>query len=377
MLIPNWLVIGAAELFALLLLICAFFVVHTNKLKTFTSGLQKKIQELLTDLKQTKQAYNEMQDLISEESSYSDILDEQLNQTREYHLSLNPDQDITLDLDPSSPMPRQIASLRYAFLISEKEASLTSEDGKNANWMVIQSKLANIIGFFSSNNESIKTFEEDADPVADLQDALATTQQEMSDIKGQFSNIQMETQSYHDELSNIAVAEHDQEKFNDLLERYQAALSGLGNTESGPAYQARSTTNTVEVVRDAPRDNSELDALRGLTSEQHSLINQLQQRLRQAQTPEEKTSLINDLSEQLEQQKRFMKESEMCIQLMDNELDDANSKIHELESTLARQSSKSGSARENDLTEELNKQAELIKRLEQENQQLVMQLDMG
>ena len=117
--------------------------------------------------------------------------------------------------------------------------------------------------------------------------------------------------------------------------------------------------------------------MRDLTSDQHNLINQLQQRLRDAQTPEEKTELISDLSKQLEQQKRYLKESESCIELMDNELDQANDKVRSLAAKLAAQSSKTGSARENDMSNQIKKQTDTIKNLKQENEQLVMQLGMG
>ena len=375
--LPNWLMIGSAQIFALILLVAIFLLIHTNNLKKAIGKLQDKIKTLVFDLKKTKKAFNEMQDLINEESSYAELLDEQLAQTREYHLSLNPDQDIILDLDPNSPMPRQIASLRHAFLISEKEAALSGEDPESTNWLVIQSKLASIIGFFNSK-DSIQTFEEDADPLTDLQDALSNKQQEISDLKEQFGFIQEDVQHYHAELANITVAEEDQDKFNNLVERYRNAISNIGaDPELVKAQPTKPASGSVELVAETPRDNSEIDALRGLTSEQHALINQLQQRLSDAQTPEQKTELINDLSKQLEQQKRYLKESESCIELMDNELDQANDKVRTLASKLAAQSSKTGSERENDMSNQINKQADAIKRLEQENEQLVMQLGMG
>ena len=377
MILPNWVVIGSGQVFTLVLLVSIFLLIHTSNLKKVIGNLQQKIKALVTDLKQTKKAYNEMQDLISEESSYAELLDEQIEQTRDYHLSLNPDQDIILDLDPSSPMPRQIASLRHAFLISEKEAAISGDDSEKTNWLIIQSKLASIIGFFNSK-DSIQTFEEDADPLTDLQDALSNAQQEITDLKDQYGNAQQEAQNYQAELSNIAVAEEDQAKFNNLLERYQATISTFrSDAEAVTAGQANSASGTVELTTETPRDNSEIDALRDLTSDQHNLINQLQQRLRDAQTPEEKTELISDLSKQLEQQKRYLKESESCIELMDNELDQANDKVRSLAAKLAAQSSKTGSARENDMSSQIKKQTDTIKNLKQENEQLVMQLGMG
>lgn len=377
MMLPNWLMIGSAQIFVLILLVAIFLLIHTSNLKKVVGKLQDKIKTLVFDLKKTKKAFNEMQDLITEEASYAELLDEQLAQTREYHLSLNPDQDIILDLDPNSPMPRQIASLRHAFLISEKEAAISGEDSYSTNWLVIQSKLASIIGFFNSK-DSIQTFEEDADPLADLQDALSDKQQEVTDLKEQFVHIQEDVQHYHAELANIAIEEKDQAKFNNLVERYRNAIANIGvDPELVAAQPTKLASGSVELDAETPRDSSEIDALRGLTSEQHVLINQLQQRLSNAQTPEQKTELINDLSKQLEQQKRYLKESESCIELMDNELDKANDKVRTLASKLAAQSSKTGSGSEKDKSNQINKQADAIKRLEQENEQLVMQLGMG
>ena len=54
--------------------------------------------------------------------SFVHYIDEAIDKTRDHHKSLNPDRDIVLDITPDSPMERQVASLRHAFLLAEKEA---------------------------------------------------------------------------------------------------------------------------------------------------------------------------------------------------------------------------------------------------------------
>lgn len=375
--VSNWVIIGAAEIFTLIMLLCVFLILHTSKLKKLVKGLQRKVQDLLTDLQQTKRAYAEMQDLLEESNSgdYSSILDEQLENTREYHQNLNPDRDISLDLAEDTPMPRQIASLRHAFLVTEKEASLSGEDNA-PNWLVIQSKLAAIIGFFkSSNDPGLQTLEKGADAIPELQNALQEKHQHISELEGNLSEAQREAQAIHQGLQQIEVSDAEQEQFNNLLQRLQNAISNLGG-DGELVTLTEQVTNTVEVVRESERGNEELMQLRALTADQHSMINQLQQRLKSAQTPEEKTLLINDLSEQLERQKRFMQEAETCIELMDNELNEANASIRDLQAKVEQLKQGAGSGRENDMADQIKSLKQSIQRLEDENEQLVMQLGM-
>jgi chromosome segregation ATPase len=379
--VSSWIVIGAAELFTLLMLICIFLILHTKKLKGLIKGLQLKVQDLLTDLQQTKRAYAEMQDLLEEESEYPALLDAQIENTREYHLSLGPDQDISLDLDTDTPMPRQIASLRHAFLISEKEASLAGEN-KQPNWLVIQSKLATIMAFFKGGNSQsngLQALEEDVDDLSDLQAALSEQQQETSALKHNISEAQKEAQEIHNGLTQINVQSSDQAEFDDLLQRYENIIVSLGGGDELAQLKTltKEISTTVELSHsEGTPDNAELLQLRSLTADQHAMINKLQERLRSAQTADEKTMLFNDLSEQLERQKRFVQEAETCIELMDNELQEANGTIQQLQQQVKKLMADAGAGRQNEMAETIKDLQKNIDRLEQENEQLVMQLGM-
>ncbi|GAA5317934.1 MAG: hypothetical protein AseanaTS_31420 [Candidatus Pelagadaptatus aseana] len=378
--VSNWIVIGAAELFTLLMLICIFLILHTSKLKGVIKGLQIKVQDLLTDLQQTKRAYSEMHDLLEEDSEYATLLDDQIENTREYHQTLNPDQDISLDLDSNTPMPRQIASLRHAFLVSEKEASLAG-DNKTPNWLVIQSKLATIMAFFkgdsASSSNGLQALEEDVDDLSDLQAALSDQVQETNTLKNNISDAQKEAQEIHHGLTQINVESNDKQTFEDLLQRYENIIASLGDgTVTRTSRANGDSATTVEITQVVNQNSEELQQLRSLTSDQHRMINQLQQRLRTAQSADEKTLLLNDLSEQLERQKRFVQESETCIELMDNELQEANDTIGQLQQKVKKLEAEAGSGRQNDMADTINNLQKTIDRLEQENQQLVMQLGM-
>ena len=375
--VSNWVIIGTAEVFTLLMLLCIFLILHTSKLKKLVKGLQQKVQDLLTDLQQTKRAYAEMQDLLEEDggSDYTSVLDEQLENTREYHQSLNPDRDISLDLAEDTPMPRQIASLRHAFLVTEKEASISGEDN-NPNWLVIQSKLAAIIGLYQgSSAPDLQSIEKDADAIPELQNALQEKHQQIDELEGNLSDAQREAQEVHRGLQQIDVSSEDQQHFDNLLQRLKNAIALLGG-DADLVTLTEQVTNTVELVRDGERSSEELMQLRALTADQHSMINKLQQRLKQAQTQEEKTLLINDLSEQLERQKRFVQEAETCIELMDNELNEANNTIGELQAKVEKLKQEGGTGRQNEMSDQIKSLKQAVKRLEDENEQLVMQLGM-
>ncbi len=377
--VSNWIIFGAAELMALLLLVCGFLLVHARGLKKLVGRLQQKLQSLAQDLKKTKQAYKEMEANIPEPSSYLDQIEQQLEENREYHLTLEPDQDIALDLDPNAPEPRQIASLRHAFLITEKEASLSSELPGTPNWAVIQSKLSSLMSFFKATSKS------SPNDTGEMQQQLADAQQRIENLekfKAMFFELddkwqaaQTKAANYHEELKDLAATQPDSAALKALLENYQSSYGEFESALQQANGMGGGITQVVETVH-KPAASDEISRLKSVAANQHQLISELQHRLEIAYSAADKDSVIEDLKVQMEQQLRYMEEADTCIKLLESELDDAHAKIDDLE---AEQTAPSAIPPEfveklGILKEERLMMHQTIKNLQQENEQLVLQM---
>lgn len=380
--VSNWIIFGAAELLALLLLVCGFLLIHTRSLKKLVSRLQDRLQTVAQDLKKTKQAYKEMEDSIPEASSYVDLLDNQLETNRDYHQSLEPDQDITLDLSPKTPLPRQLASLRHAFLITEKEAALSSETDNQPNWAVIQAKLGNLMNFFKGAGTGEESGGED---VQALQQALEDSQQRIEnlekfktlffELEDKWQAAQSDASQYHQQLTQMADGHPDADTFNQLLQGYQNTYTSFENHLQSGINPGGGVTHAQEVGTERPAASEELDRLKSVAASQHQLISELQHRLEIAYSTADKEAVIEDLKTQLDQQLRYMQESETCIKLLESELDDAHDQISRLEAQAnSPQIPPDLMEKLNILKDERVMMHKTIQNLQQENEQLVLQM---
>ncbi len=385
--VSNWIIFGAAELMALLLLVCGFLLVHARGLKKLVGRLQEKLQSLAQDLKKTKQAYKEMEASIPEASSYIDQIEQQLEDNRNYHLTLDPDQDIALDLDPKAPEARQIASLRHAFLITEKEASLSSELPDTPNWAVIQSKLTSLMNFFKATSRSTP-----AEGTTDeLQQQLQEAQQRIQNLekfKAMFFELDDKWQTataqaakHHEELEKLTVNQPDSEELQALLNKYQ---SSYGEFDRALAQASGVNGGITQVIESEhkPAATDEISRLKSVAANQHQLISELQHRLEIAYSAADKDSVIEDLKVQMDQQLRYMEEADTCIKLLESELDDAHARIDtlEAENTASRTATEPAAIppefveKLGILKEERLMMHQTIKNLQQENEQLVLQM---
>jgi chromosome segregation ATPase len=88
---------------------------------------------------------------------------------------------------------------------------------------------------------------------------------------------------------------------------------------------------TINIIRQDPRAAEEIMKLRNVAADQYRVISNLQRKLEEAVTAEEKDLVIKELEQQLQRQVRFVQESDTCVQLLEEELNKANEKIAEQE----------------------------------------------
>ncbi len=357
--LSNFALFGIIEAFVLLIAVCIFLLLYARNLKKATRKLQEKIRELTQKLKAAKKAL--IPEAPAPDNSYDQLINDQLLLTRQYHQTLDAAQDIALDLDPKVPFERQVLAFRHALLIAEKEA-FHAGDGDTPNWNVLAGKLEQLMQFYQGNGDTEEAIEEEPTEapldqivrLEKLQAQLESSQKRIVnlekfkklffDMEKEWESAKAEAQGYYEQLSAMADGVADQENFEGLLARYNNVYGTIGEQISAGAQAGAPATGdtiiidnapprvvTTEIVHHDEKTTSELRHLRTVAADQHRIISELQTKLNQASTEEEKTDIINTLKGELDQQSRFLQESETCIQLIEQELSQALARIAQLE----------------------------------------------
>lgn len=407
--VSNFVLFGVIESYVVLIGVCIFLLIHTRSSKKLIKKLQQKLEDLVKDLRNTKASYKEAQQIAIAAGSYKKQINDQLLLTRAHHETLNAGQDIALDLSTDVPIERQVAAFRHALLIAEKEALHASEDD-SPNWDVLQQRTAQLIQFYQG--AAPKANNDNAAAVAQL-DAMQTQmdalQEELDnrskrianlekfkklffDMEDQWRDAKAQAQDYYEQLSAMAGGVEDQQRYENILERYNTVYDRVGDLiASGTAIEGpggdtlviekagKPKVSTIEVVKKDEKTIKELRELRSVAAEQHRVIHELQRKLSQSTSAEEKDNLIAELNQELERQTRFLQESESCMQLLETELSSSMQRVSELEAQLKAAGNdlqhipKMKSVIQ-DFTNDSKEMLQDLTHLEQENAQLVAQL---
>lgn len=389
--ISNFVLYGSVEAFTLVCIIAIILLAYILRLKRRAKKVQEQTRALLGEIRQLKQHFEQVQIEFSTANAYKQQISDQLLLTREYHKSLDPDQDIALDLNTEVPLPRQIAAFRHALLVAEKEALHNSTDG-SPNWKVLEAKFSQIIQFYADLTKKtgqnqveepaadqqkeidelkhtlesiLQEMGERAGEIAQLEQDLETAHKRVSNLEkfkklffemeDQWKEAKQEAQIYYERLNAMRDEVKDTESFDEALQKYnnvynsieRTILSNTGglpeddNTTAAVAMPntvgsdaPATTSGAVEILNSEKRALDELKKLRNLTADQHRLINQLQKKLEDATTMEEKIQTIEQLEQELKRQVGYVKESEICIQLLEEELSRTVQRAQSLESEL-------------------------------------------
>ncbi len=372
--VSSWMLLGLLELFLVLIALCLFLLFHSRKLKELSKNLQSRIKKLVKDLKTAKAEVKEIKAQLEPGTAYKKQINDQLQITRDYHDTLEADQDIALDLDTNVSIERQTAALRHAILIAEKEAAHSSNTEK-PNWNVLTSKFSLLLDYYKGG-KTTPTTEQSADS-----DELATYKQRVEnlekfkqlyfDLEQEWQDAQEKANEYQMQLSSYATQVDDAESFEAILNHYEKAYSSIGglinnmDATNGQTQGATTIIEKVKVVQHSGPErahNSELDRLRNVAVDQHRTISELKKKLVNAATAEAQQAIVADLERELNNQTRFIKEAETCVQLLEDELDSANTRLAHLEKKLS-QKDKSLS--------EYTRLESALQKAEQEKQQLL------
>ncbi|GAB1257961.1 hypothetical protein NBRC116494_24630 [Aurantivibrio plasticivorans] len=371
------------EAIVFLLIVAGFLYVFLKRAQSQNKALEDKNQRLIDEYKALHAKILEEREEHNATNTYKKQINDQILATRQYHKKLGATSDITLDLNPESPVQQRTAAIRHAILIAEKEALNASVDG-SPNWQFLEAKFQQIIQFFvdlapkpePSTTPPEPPAEESADTqlieeleakLSMIEEILEDKHQEIDELtlakttldkrvenlekfktlffemEDQWKAAKEEAQKYYEQLSAMRDEVSDTETFDDLLTRYHAvynevestiqSIQGIDTPSTQPPSANNLTpdnvsvnlptnnTNEAQILLDSDqRALDELSKLRTLTTDQHRLIAQLQTKLKDADTIEQKEAIIGELEKELQKQSNFVRESEMCIQLMEDEL---------------------------------------------------------
>lgn len=323
--VDSILIIFAAEAVAVCLLIVALLFAKNRKQAKLIKNLQKRLKELVAQVKQLKSMDAEPEQQLASESPslpnlYADFIDQEIDQTRDYHDGLGAGLDIALDLDPDAPLLRRTAALRNAFLIAEKEAS-NQEDG--FDWDSLATRYQQILSYnedYSSNDNSELIRQQLQEDLANTKKRVANLEKFKTlyiELEEKWEKCKAEASEHYVELQTLVGETDKKDDLEKLLERYHASYKDLDEAlqqeHDSPAPAHNSNTHALEIER-----------LKNVAAEQHKIITELQAKLSNASTEEEKSQIVDGLQKELQKQARFLQESETCVKLLEDELNAAN-----------------------------------------------------
>ena len=379
---PIVIIVGVEIAVALLFLVGSLLFFIRSQRRTL-GALEEKILTLRGALKSVRadaKAARAEAAARSEAGSgdFGEMIEEQINITRNHHLALNPDRDIVLDIGADTPLERRAVSLRHAFLIAEKEAWLAAES-KEIDWGVLSNKLAQIIEFYEQSGTQAPASAPFVEAGADMFDALdlepelapefetavsSADSEELMALREQLANQQRHVENLErfkalffatDEKWRSASEQAEQyhqlllQKSRDLgvdadyealLDKYGRVYDDFGAglaAERGGDEHRPAAASVIEIDADEPSvgrlviaNQEEIQRLRNMAVDQHKMILRLREELTSAQSAEEKDRVIAELHKQLERHERFLKESDLCTKQLENELDRMLNENHTL-----------------------------------------------
>lgn len=396
MLNTDLLVYIVGELAVLLLLVTLFLLLHVKKLKALINKLESKIQALRQSLGVAKKGTREALEQLAERDKikpklYIDYIDQQIEGTRDHHQGLNPDRDIVLDITQDAPMARQIASLRHALLIAEKEAGYAGEDGA-PSWDVLQSKFQQIIEFYQQSSEQEVADEQlqtdDSQELEGLKKRVANLEgfkKLFFDMESKWENAKKQAEEYHEQLLALGIQIGGGEQFQDLMGKYANAFNEVGELIESASDSPESSSTVIDnrtssVGKLVIANQEEMQRLRNMAVDQHKVISELKKQLMNSSSPQEQQEVLEELTDQLERQQRFLKEAETCSQLLEDELTRALEENQQLRAA-ADDGSPEDLEKLESLVTELSEQSRgmltTIAELEKENSELQEQFKSG
>ncbi len=371
--VPTLVLVVAIEIYLALLIATFALLYFSFKQKKLINRQQNKLKELIDTVKNIQSSES------SPAATYKQFIYEQLDITQERFSFLAPRSDIS-GVQPSDvPLNQRIVALRYAFLRAE-ELGTTAIQGSEGYWDIFKQTLEPLL---QPTQENSSTDSDELETYKKRVENLEKFKKLFFDLEKRWNEAQVNAQGYYNELYAMANNVADRERYEALLGRYNDSYNDINHyiySTSNAINGVPQENKTINIIRQDPRAADEIMKLRNVAADQYRVISNLQRKLEDAVTAEEKDLVIKELEQQLQRQVRFVQESDTCVQLLEEELNKANEKIAEQEQLL---DSDHDLEEENqrikqtleDFTQESKELLENIEELEKENDELKHSLD--
>lgn len=315
--VPTLAVVVAAEIYVVLLIATVALLYFSIKQKKLIKRQQDKLKELLAVVKGNQS--------ISPTITYKQYIYEQLDITQERFNFLAPRSDIAGIQPFDIPINQRIVALRYAFLRAE-ELGTTTIPGSEGYWDVFKQTLEPLLPQSSQPTEANSELETYKKRVENLE----KFKQLFFDLEKRWNEARANARTYYNELHAMAEGVVEGEKFQRLLGHYNDNYNDINQyiySTGSTLSDAPLENKTINIIRHDPRAAEEIMKLRNVAADQYRVISNLQRKLEDAVSAEEKDLVIKELEQQLHRQIRFVQESDTCVQLLEDELNKANEKI--------------------------------------------------
>lgn len=334
----NVAILAAAEVALLFFIISVVLILKNRALRKLVNTLQNRLEQIVQDLKVAR-ASKKSAEPPPPAITYSTHIDKQLESTLEYHRAQQPNQDISLDIDPDVPLARRAAALRHAMFLAEKESTANTPNNLT-DWDNLNKRYEQIFDFFDKYSaQNADESSGNAEDTEALNNELAAAKKRISnlerfkqlylDLESSLQSCKDTAQKHYNDLHAMASQVEDSQAFENSLEAYHKAYDSITTVIENGVEQ----TETRSVNKDS---SGEIQHLRAVAADQHKIITGLQEKLRNMNTDEERAEVVGELQEELSRQVRFVQESETCIQLMEDELKHANNEIDQLQAKLGK-----------------------------------------
>ncbi len=330
--VPNAIIAVAAEVCLALAVGAALLFVHARKLKSLVRRQQEKLLELLNTPKPPVAATPQPAPQAPTQS-YKSYLNTELDATSQQFSSLSDDGDITQEQSPDSPQLLQVLALRYAFLRAE-ELGTTEEIGSPEYWSIFEQTLSPLLKQAQGTEEQNPELSAELETARKRIENLEKFKRLFFDMEKQWNEAKIKANDYYMQLMALSdsVSLNDRESFTSVLESYNNVYDNI-NQQFIDLSQPQ-PGKTIHITRQDPRAADEIIKLRNVAADQHRIINQLQRKLIEAKTAEDKELVIQELQQQLQRQTRFVQESETCVQLLEDELSKVHQELSNMEKEL-------------------------------------------
>lgn len=355
----------ALEIYLLLLIATVVLIFYALKQKKLIRRQQEKLRELIETIKTASSP------AAPAGKSYKQLIYDQIELTQDRFALIAPRSDIS-EVQPSDlPINQRIVALRYAFLRAE-ELGTTEVPGSEGYWNVFRQTLEPLLqstatpasdaSLEQSNSEELEMYKKRVENLEKFKKLFF-------DLEKRWNEAQANAQGYYNELYAMADGVEDRERYEMLLRQYGNSYNEITQYmhSTNAAITGQPVENrTINIVRQDPRAAEEIMKLRNVAADQYRVISNLQRKLEDAVTAEEKDLVIKELEQQLQRQVRFVQESDTCVQLLEEELNKAHEKIAEQAGILGH---------EHELEEENQRIKETLQNFTHESKELLGNLE--